>query len=347
MSSQPPPRSAIHAGRFDPPGSAADRYEQWLACHRACDLSVPEGSDVDGFATTCSIWTLGSTVMATGTYSPMIAARPMRAIRADQLDHYSLRLNVGPPSLAKVDIDGRRFVAHAGEAVLTDFARPATYHSPGGYVVVLFVARDALDALLPRPMALHGVVPRGPCAALLTEHLVALTRKLAELTPDEARAASVAATSLLAASLAASPAALEQAGPAIDASLRRQMTRYIDAHLGSARLSADTLCKAFKVSRSTLYRLFEPLGGVAQEIKVRRLKRVHRALSSPAAAMRQVALVAEEFGFADPSYFSRAFRQHFGYTPSQARALLPGALVSSVRQDGQYHHDHWLQALHS
>ncbi len=85
------------------------------------------------------------------------------------------------------------------------------------------------------------------------------------------------------------------------------MIRYIDAHLGSARLTADALCKAFQVSRTTLYRLFEPLGGVAQEIKARRLKRIHQALSSPEMAIRQVAVIAEEFGFADPTYFSRAF----------------------------------------
>lgn len=337
-----PPRPAVHVGRFDPQGTAADRYEQWLACHRECELAVPEGNDVDGFATTCSIWNLGSTVLVAGNYSPMISTRPMRAIRADQFDHYSLRVNFGPPSFAKVDIDGQRFVANAGEAVVTDRAKPSIYHSPGGFVVVLLVARDALDALLPRPMKLHGAVPRGPCAALLNDHLMALTKHVAELTTDEAKAASTATTSLLAASLAATPSALEQAASAIDASLRRQMMRYIDAHLGSARLSADTLCQAFKVSRTTLYRLFEPMGGVAQEIKARRLKRIHQALTSPEMAPRQVAVVAEQFGFPDPTYFSRAFRQCFGYTPSQARA---GATGSGGRQVGQYHYDHWMRAL--
>jgi AraC-like DNA-binding protein len=342
-----PPRPAIHVGRFEPQGSPADRFEQWLACHPSHELTFPEGARVDDFATTCSIWNLGSTAMTAGHYSPMIATRPLRAIRADQFDHYSVRVNFGQPRHAKVDIDGRRFVAQAGEAVVTDLARPATYHSPGGHVMVLFVARDALDALLPRPMGLHGVVPRGPCAQLLNDHLIGLSKLHEALTPDEGRALSMATVGLLAASLAATPAALEQASPAIDASLRRRMLRYIDAHLDSALLSADALCKAFAVSRTTLYRLFEPLGGVAQEIKTRRLERVHQALLAPQTATRRIAGIAEAFGFADPTYFSRAFRQHFGYTPSQARSMRPRDAVSGLRPGGSYDHDLWLRALRS
>ena len=47
--------------------------------------------------------------------------------------------------------------------------------------------------------------------------------------------------------------------------------RYIDKHLDSPRLSADAIARCFGWSRATLYRLFEPDGGLMKYIQRRRL----------------------------------------------------------------------------
>ena len=38
--------------------------------------------------------------------------------------------------------------------------------------------------------------------------------------------------------------------------------------------------------------------------------------------------VSERYGFCDPYYFSRAFRQKFGFPPSQIRGTMSGANIN-------------------
>jgi AraC-like DNA-binding protein len=99
----------------------------------------------------------------------------------------------------------------------------------------------------------------------------------------------------------------------------RQACRYIELHLKDADLGTLPICAAMKISRATLYRLFESYGGVANHIKERRLIRIHGLLTAPD-QRRSLALIADDHGFKDASHFSRAFRRHFGYTPSEAPA---------------------------
>ena len=73
------------------------------------------------------------------------------------------------------------------------------------------------------------------------------------------------------------------------------------------------------LSRSTLYRLFESVGGVAAYIQRERLRAARDALCSPD-NIRPIHAIAEACGFADASVFSRAFRHAFGCSPRDARA---------------------------
>jgi len=109
---------------------------------------------------------------------------------------------------------------------------------------------------------------------------------------------SQATVSLVAASLAACPKNEEGARPAIDNALLRRARKFVEQNLCDEALSATLLCAQLRVSRSTLYRLFEPLGGVAQYIKERRLARVHELLAR-AGDRPQIARLAEAHGAFD------------------------------------------------
>ena len=75
------------------------------------------------------------------------------------------------------------------------------------------------------------------------------------------------------------------------------------------------------MSRATLYRLFEPLGGVSSYIQERRLARAYAALIHPAHRHRPIYDIAFDCGFASEAHFSRAFRLFFGLPPSELRAM--------------------------
>lgn len=95
------------------------------------------------------------------------------------------------------------------------------------------------------------------------------------------------------------------------------MRQHIEKQLRDPALSADVLCRQFHVSRSTLYRLFEPLGGVARYIRERRLAHCHAILSRPG-PRQYIERVAHDHGFGTASQFSRAFHEQFGYAPRDA-----------------------------
>ncbi len=112
-----------------------------------------------------------------------------------------------------------------------------------------------------------------------------------------------------------------------DASLRVAMNRYIATNLEDLDLDHDTLRSTFFCSRSTLYRLFKPDGGVAAYIRSQRLLRCFDELTA-ADAPPSVADVATRWGFENPSHFNRLFKAAFGRPPSSV-VDRRGGLVAS------------------
>jgi len=95
--------------------------------------------------------------------------------------------------------------------------------------------------------------------------------------------------------------------------------RYIDRNLSSPRLAPNMIASNFGLSRSTLYRLFEPLGGISGYIRARRMQRVFTEITSPARSNRRIGPAAFAVGFKNFSAFSRAFHEYYGVTPAEAR----------------------------
>ncbi|MGJ5206460.1 helix-turn-helix domain-containing protein [Bradyrhizobium sp. HKCCYLR20261] len=94
---------------------------------------------------------------------------------------------------------------------------------------------------------------------------------------------------------------------------------YIDANLNVRDLNAATLARAFGLSRASLYRLFEPVGGVASYVRARRLERARETIKEPGLSNRRIAPVAYGTGFKSIASFNRAYRQAFGESPRQSR----------------------------
>lgn len=91
---------------------------------------------------------------------------------------------------------------------------------------------------------------------------------------------------------------------------------YVDEHLLDHELTPASVAAAMHVSIRTLYRSFTYSDlGVAEYIRDARLLRARRELIA-AGGSASIRLVAQRWGFADPSYFSKLFTQRFGCTPS-------------------------------
>ena len=86
-----------------------------------------------------------------------------------------------------------------------------------------------------------------------------------------------------------------------------------------------TVAAKHRVSRRYLQLLFEEDGTTFTDfVLAQRLARAYRMLSDPRYAGQQIAALAYDAGFNDPSYFVRCFRRQYGLTPSDVRSAAGG-----------------------
>lgn len=303
---------------------------------------MADEADPSEFHADVSIWRMAELLVGTASFGPsQKRMRRERNIQSDQLDHYRIILMREGRFL--YEAGGHQAALAPGRFVITDMAQPESSESCCRSAV-LYIPREVLDQALPKPMRLHGLSPDNACAQLLADHLGALVNALPGAAPEELPSLSAATVGLVAASLAPVAIDPQTTGVAIDSALLRRARKCIEEQLTDGDFGAQHLCAALRLSRSTLYRLFEPLGGVAQYIKERRLARVHQILSQ-ATGRLPIARVAEDHGFKSPAHFSKAFRVQFGYSPSEVPSLgtlpaLPGRSSASER------FDQWLGSLY-
>lgn len=97
--------------------------------------------------------------------------------------------------------------------------------------------------------------------------------------------------------------------------LFRQICLFIERNLQRLDLSSATLLDQFGVSRATLYRMFEPLGGVRNYLTYRRAAAALFALSELKAERGATLQVCERWGFSSPANFNRTVQRLFGNSP--------------------------------
>jgi AraC-like DNA-binding protein len=300
-----------------------------------------------GRAVESRIWSLGGMIVTLNDFPERRVARSLSQVKRDQIDHYQVHLPLGERDVRiKVD-DGDEFTLRAGEPVLIDLCRPYAMHQGAGRTVQAYVPREVLDEMLPFPRDMHGRRLQGTVAALLTDLLKSLTSELPRMRVAEASGVAKSALHLMTASLAPTSSSVERARPAVESSLLRQACRYIELHLRESDLDVGRICVGLKVSRATLYRLFEPYGGVACHVKERRLVRIHDELATPS-RRQPLARLAEDHGFKSAAQFSRAFREHFGHSPRDTgpSSQVGDALSKATRSSTEtYSLADWLRPL--
>ncbi|MGF6177409.1 helix-turn-helix domain-containing protein [Ensifer sp. 4252] len=182
-----------------------------------------------------------------------------------------------------------------------------------GAIIALFLPHSAVTAPL-YPEIADGA------ADFLADYLALLHSNLPHLQQGNVSGVVAAITYMVAATLVPCREKLAEAQAPIDAVITTRTVRAIEARLADPYLTPDHLCRSVGVSRSRLYRIFEPAGGISNYIRRRRLLETRRALANSTDG-RSVSTIAESMGFMDPSTYSRMFKREFGLSPKEARAL--------------------------
>jgi AraC-like DNA-binding protein len=128
-------------------------------------------------------------------------------------------------------------------------------------------------------------------------------------------------TRLLARSLALTSLAGASSPEDLAEAHRRKVRHFCRGHLGSPRLSVDSVARATGISRASLHRLFrDQPHTLMQWVQLERLEACKRLLDAPGMPRRTLTEIALSQGFKSPAHFSAAFRRRYGAAPRDYRA---------------------------
>ncbi|MDA0569671.1 helix-turn-helix domain-containing protein [Burkholderia gladioli] len=253
-------------------------------------------------------------------------SRSAQRIRSDGLDGYYLQLQISETLSGSAGRDP--VLIGPGDMCVLDLATPFDLKVSTGDTICMVIPRDLLPA---GAAALHGRSLSHGMGSMLADYLRSLRRNMSVVSAGEMPYAVQATKNMLLACLAPTLDTLKQAETELDAMFVNRVRDYIEQHLLSPDLSPDRICKAMGISRSKLYRLFEPTGGVARLIQHKRLHRARNLLIDPTAKRMRISEVAWRHGFVNEKHFSRLFKEKFGCTPSEVAAR-------EFRRESEYAH---------
>jgi AraC-like DNA-binding protein len=297
--------------RSVPPEERHDLYRRDVLV--ALDARDPE----PGFTASITSLRLGAHAFYVTETGGQTMFRTPEMIAADGHDAYIVQFNIAGSHTG--DFDGVPFAAGPGEVGICDLSRPMLLHSTAVKVLSTFLPRAEVEAVVP-DIALHGMTLDGNRAGLLIEHLTAVTRWFPQLLPETLPGITRATIELLGACLAMEAGRTDFGVRESPVLMRAR--NYVEHNLLEPSLNPAKVSEALGVSRSTLYRLFEPLGGVTAFIWERRLHLARAALLDPKRA-RRISEIAFQCGFSSEAHFSRSFRKAFNIRPSDLRSLQP------------------------
>jgi AraC-like DNA-binding protein len=328
--------SGLPSFSFD--GSAVSSAEEALWTWRSIasplfDVSFPDPGAVDAFPIQVDSYHLGPLVLGSVTALAQQFRRSPLTIARSGIDHYLVQLYSQGGYAGEVE--GRPIRVRPGDVSILDLSQTVHTQAENFHNLNFIVPRAVLEPLLKHPDGLHGIVLSGQTGLghVLATYMQTIHRTAGSLSAQDGAAISDATASLIAGCFGPSADTQETAAAARRGALILTIKRYIDANLADPGLTVDRLTREFHVSRATLVRMFEPLGGLTSYIRERRMFRCFAEITSPTHAHRSISDLAYAWGFGNEAAFSRAFRRMFGMSPREARS--EGTLAQIAIQHGR------------
>lgn len=112
----------------------------------------------------------------------------------------------------------------------------------------------------------------------------------------------------------------DAAHASVAAARRGQIKRYLENHLRDPELNAVAVARALGLTPRYVRMVFAAEGeSISAYLLRRRLEECARQLSSALWRGRSITETAFDWGFTNMAYFTRAFKEHFGTTPTAYR----------------------------
>ena len=297
----------------------------------------------DGFLAEHIAWNLGGALIVQQRVAAHSYWRSVAKLRASPIDHWCISILHSGRSWTEVD--GHVAQNEPGNAEFRTLGHPFRGRITDTEAVVVYLPRDLFGDSATFLDDANNSVLSGNLAHLLSDYVGSVETSLRSLVAEDLSGIVGTLRDMVTTSL--SSVEHEHATEHHETGLMERARRYIRQHLDSTDLTPENLCQELGTSRTRLYQLFEPSGGVLHYITRKRLLAAHASLCDPANT-KLILEIAEAAGFDSPANFSRAFKQEFGYSPREARehaAAEHAAFYGADTPDEMKSFGDWLAAL--
>ncbi|MEM0967439.1 MAG: helix-turn-helix domain-containing protein [Verrucomicrobiota bacterium] len=236
-------------------------------------------------------------------------------LRGGEFDHLALHFVQRGQEVGS--INGADTRISPDRVVLQDWAHPFARTSTEVHQLSVIIPRDRvqLSDVLYKRAPVHEWNIGSAGGRLLSHSLRAICGGMDEFSvqdsPKIANAFAALLNNLLESDLKGQPGSAEMGLPAIHEFLQRNLQR--------PSLGLEDVQRAFGLSRSSAYRLFQKEGGIHKFIQNERLAACYRELLKSESASKSIRWICERWGFRDLPHFYRSFRKRYGITPSEVR----------------------------
>jgi AraC-like DNA-binding protein len=272
-----------------------------------------------------SLWSYGRAALLSTDASRFGLVRTARHTRSGSEPALSLAFQRrGRGEFAQL---GHRQVVQGRGLMLVDMTAPYTFAcATGGGNRALQVPLDLLG--LPEDVV-RRAAPRlqaSPLHDLVRNHLEWIADAAPQLAADPGAAALGTATVELVRALVVSAAGDDPRRAEVrEETLLSRVRAHVRQHLSDPALTPRTIADAHNVSVRRLYKACAAAGwSLEQWVIEQRLEDARTRLASPAGLRRSIGATARACGFADPSHFTRRFRQAYGMTPREWQRAATG-----------------------
>jgi len=285
------------------------------------------------FSAKMESWPLGSMLLMSHVVRGDVEfQRTRRRIATSGVDHYLVHCLLDGTLMSTFGRDIQQ--VSLGSVVVRDLVVENVGFTRDAPMLTLTIPRQGIDRRTGGALRMHGLSweAADPIGLLIASHMRSLVSVASSMDDEQARVAGEATLDFVAACVLRRAERWEQPGdPRLTPVIRAQALSFIEGNLADMSLGPARLREILKVSRTALYELFEPMGGVAEYVRARRLDEAMRRLESPLHARDLIGAIACAVGFMSESTFNRAFKGRFGCTPTEARRrCAAGVLVGAT-----------------
>ncbi|RFB79430.1 helix-turn-helix domain-containing protein [Methylovirgula sp. 4M-Z18] len=308
------------------------------------DVQLPDDVSEDGgFVARHTAWNFRHMLLVQQRASAYRYQRTEARLRASPLDHWAITLRRSGRSWTEVG--GKVAECKPGTIEIRSLGRPYRGRMLDSEFLTIYMPRSLFGDSVWLLDINNNRVLSSNLANVLAVYIGAIEARLNDFTEEELPRVIGATRDMIIACLSSPEGKGTDGIRAGSLAVMERARKFVSEKLLSTQITPEMLCKELGLSRTHLYKLFAPSGGVVRYIQKQRLLATHAALSDPR-DRRHVSTIADAFGFNSSADFSRAFSREFGYSPTQARQLMTSALLPEKPKIAEApSFDAWLKEL--